>query len=233
MLHGGRRGTGSTADRWVDKANITIMVYLLGGPPRVGKSKISGEIRKRHAVSVVSTDTLGAVLENVLSPEVFPDLFVFKIFSEMPMAERVKLIMRNPAELIDYMKKESFIVWKAVEAFMSRENDECREVLIEGVAVLPELISRIEDIPHRVVFVGNQGEGLKERIWKYAEENKHDWMRGVCEEYIDAFALFVNRMSAYIEQEAKEHSFDYIEMDNRLFGDVTEECNQLLGLNSR
>ena len=58
------------------------MIFLLGGPPRVGKSIISSEIRQKHAVSVVSTDTLGAVLENVLSPESAPDLFVFGKFNE-------------------------------------------------------------------------------------------------------------------------------------------------------
>ena len=100
------------------------MIFLLGGPPRVGKSIISNEIRREHAVSVVSTDTLGAVLENVLSPESAPDLFIFGKFNKMPMAERVKLITKDPAEPIDYVRKESHVVWKAVEAFIRRENDE-------------------------------------------------------------------------------------------------------------
>jgi 2-phosphoglycerate kinase len=212
--------------------NFLIMIFLLGGPPRVGKSIISNEIRQKHAVSVVSTDTLGAVLENVLSPESTPDLFVFGKFNKMPMAERVKLITKNPAELIDYVRKESHVVWKAVEVFIRRENDEGRDVLIEGVAVLPELISRLEDIPHRVVFIGNQGENHKENIKKFAEENKHDWMRGVSDQYIGTYAMFVKRMSAYIEQEAKKYGFEYIEMDNELFGNVMEQVMKSLGLNA-
>src|SRR6266540_7193470 len=109
------------------------MIFLLGGPPRVGKSIISNKIRQKHAVSVVSTDTLGAVLENILSPEAAPDLFVFDKFNKMPMVEQVKLITKNPAELIDYVRKESHVVWKAVDAFIRRENDEGRDALIEGV----------------------------------------------------------------------------------------------------
>jgi 2-phosphoglycerate kinase len=209
------------------------MIFLLGGPPRVGKSIISNEIRQKHDVSVVSTDTLGAVLENVLSPESAPDLFIFGMFNKMPMAEQVKLITKNPAELIDYVRKESHVVWKAVEAFIRRENDEGRDVLIEGVAVLPELISQLEDIPHRVVFIGNQGENHKENIKKFVEENEHDWMRGVSDQYIDAFAIFVNRMSAYIEQEAKKYGFEYIEMDKELFGNIMEQVVKSLGLNAR
>ena len=209
------------------------MIFLLGGPPRVGKSLISSKIRQKHAVSVVSTDTLGAVLESVLSPETAPDLFVFAKFNEMPIAERVKFIKNDPAELIDYVRKESHVVWKAVEAFIRRENNEGRDALIEGVAVLPELMSQLEDIPHRVVFIGNQGENHKENIKKSAEENEHDWMRVVSGPYMDAFAIFVKRMSAYIEHEAKKYGCKYIEMDKALFGDVMEEVMKSLGLSAR
>ena len=208
------------------------MIFLIGGPPRVGKSKISSEIRQKRAVSVVSTDTLGAVLENVLSPEAASGLYVFGKFHEMPMAERVKLIMKDPAELIDYVRKESYVVWNAVEAFIRRENDEGRDILIEGVAILPELMSQLEDIPHRVVFIGNQGEHHKENIKKSAEENEYDWMRDVSDQYIGAFAMFVKRMSGYIEQETKKYGFKYIEMDKELFGDVVEDVMKLLGLSA-
>jgi 2-phosphoglycerate kinase len=208
------------------------MIFLLGGPPKVGKSIISNEIRQKHAVSVVSTDTLGAVLEKVLSPESAPDLFVFSKFNKMSMAERVRLITKNPAELIDYVRKESHVIWKAVDAFIRRENDEGRDALIEGVAVLPELVSRLENIPHRVVFIGNQGENHKENIKKFAEVNERDWMRDVSDQYISAFAMFVKRMSAYIEQEAKKYGFEYIEMNKELFGNVTEEVMKSLGLSA-
>ena len=206
------------------------MIFLLGGPPRVGKSIISNEIRQKYAVSVVSTDSLGAVLENVLSPESAPDLFVFDKFNKMPMAERVKFITKDPAGLINYVRKESQVVWKAVEAFIRRENDEGRDALIEGAAVLPELVIRLENVPHRVVFIGNQGENHKENIKKSAEENEHDWMRAVSDPYMSAFAMFVKQMSAYIEQQAKKYGFEYIEMDKESFGNVTEKVMKSLGL---
>ncbi len=206
------------------------MIFLLGGPPRVGKSIISNEIRQKYAVSVVSTDSLGAVLENVLSPESAPDLFVFDKFNKMPMAERVKFITKDPAGLINYVRKESQVVWKAVEAFIRRENDEGRDALIEGVAVLPELVIRLENVPHRVVFIGNQGENHKENIKKSAEENEHNWMRAVSDPYMSAFAMFVKQMSAYIEQQAKKYGFEYIEMDKESFGNVTEKVMKSLGL---
>jgi 2-phosphoglycerate kinase len=208
------------------------MIFLLGGPPRVGKSIISSAIHQQYALSVVSTDSLCAVLESVMSPEAAPDLFVFGKFNEMPIVEQVKLMTTDPAELIDYVKRESRVVWKAVEAFISRENDEGRNALIEGVAVLPELVSHLEDIPHRVVFIGNQGEDHKENIKMFASMNEHDWLRGASDQYIGAFAVFVMRMSVFIEQETKKYGFEYIEMDKKLIGDVTEDVVKSLGLSA-
>ncbi|MBN2556903.1 MAG: hypothetical protein JXA97_13275 [Anaerolineales bacterium] len=209
------------------------MIFLIGGPPRVGKSIISSEIRQKCAVSVVSTDTLAAVLENVLSPEAAPGLYVFRKFHAMPLDEQLKLMMQDPAALIDFVRKESQVVWKAAEALIRRENNEGRDVLIEGVAALPELMSQIEELPHRAVFIGNQGGHHKENIKKSAQENEHDWMRGASDEYINAFALFVKRMSAYIEQEARKYGFEYIEMDRAIFGDVTQKVMKSLGLSAK
>ena len=206
------------------------MIFLLGGPPRVGKSIISGKIRKKYAASVISTDSLGAVLENVWSPETAPDLFVKDKFDKLTLAERDKLITTEFAESIDYVRKESHVVWKAVEAFIRRENEEGRDVLIEGVGVLPELVNQLRDIPHRVVFIGNQGENHKDNIKKSAMENENDWMRDRSDQYIGIFALFVARMSDYIEQEAKKYGFEYIEMKNRLFENMPDDVIESLDL---
>ena len=58
-------------------------------------------------------------------------------------------------------------------------------------------------------------------------------MQGVSDQYIDAFAMFVKQMSAYIEQEAKKYGVKYIEMDKELLGDIAEEVMKALGLSTR
>lgn len=109
------------------------MIYLLGGPPRVGKSLVAAAIQNKLALSVISTDTLAAVLTSVLSPEATPDLYVFDRFHEMPIAEQTEFIRQDPAGFMDYVRRESVVVWNAVEAFMKREQEEGRHVLIEAL----------------------------------------------------------------------------------------------------
>jgi 2-phosphoglycerate kinase len=208
------------------------MIFLLGGPPRVGKTLISGDIQQKCGLSVVSTDTLSAVLEDVLSPQVAPDLYVFARFYAMPIAEQVKYISTHPAKFLDYIRRESHVVWKAIKAFIKRESEQGRDALIEGVAVLPELVNDLEGIPHRVVFIGNQGEEHKEHIERFAAENELDWMRGASDPFIHSFAAFVKWMSEYIHHEAMKYGFEYIEMDRKSLEDVTMEVLESLGLST-
>lgn len=206
------------------------MIYLLGGPPRVGKSIICRTITAEHGVNVVSTDSLGAVLETVLAPEAEPDLFIVSRLNEMTAADRIALMAEDTTVRIGYQIREGHAVWRAVKPFILREKDEGRDVVIEGVAVLPELVNQLGGIEHRAVFIGNQGNEHKENIKRSARENEHDWMRYASAEEIDAFATFVVRMSSYIENEAHRYSFEYIEMDKRPFSDaVAEVVDSLLG----
>ncbi len=198
------------------------MIYFLGGPPRVGKSIMSKTITKRHGISGVSTDSLGAVLENALDAETAPGLFVSARLDAMALEDRIDLMAKNTSKRIDWLVEEARATWVAVPPFIQREADEGRDVLIEGVAVLPHLVSELERPDFRAVFVGNQGNHLEENIRRGAAENEKDWMRAASDDYVSAFGIFVRRMSRHIEQEARERGFAYVEMGDMPFGDAVE-----------
>jgi 2-phosphoglycerate kinase len=196
------------------------MIYFLGGPPRVGKSIIAKTITSKYSINVVSTDSLGAVLENVLDPELEPGLFIVNRFNEMCVEDRIDLMIKNTTERINYQIEENRAVWKAVVPFVQRERDEGRDVVVEGVAILPELVNQLENVDFRVVFIGNQGNEHKENIKRSAQEIVHDWMQDASDKYVEAFAVFVMEMSKYIEREAHIYGFNYIEISGRPFDDT-------------
>jgi 2-phosphoglycerate kinase len=199
------------------------VIYFLGGPPRVGKSIIGRSITSKGRINVVSTDSLGAVLENVLDSDLEPGLFVVNRFYQMCVEDRIELLANNPADRINDQIEENRAVWKAVVPFVHRERDEGRDVVVEGVAVLPELVNQLEGVDFRVVFIGNQGSAHKENIKWSARENGHDWMRDASDRYIEAFAVFVKEMSRTIEREARLYGYPYIEMSRGPFDDAVRQ----------
>ena len=206
------------------------MIHFLGGPPRVGKSIIAGTITRQHGVSAVSTDSLGVVLEAVLDADAAPGLFAVTRFNEMAEADRVRLLATNSGKRIRWQVEESTAVWRAVEPFVLREQEEGRDLVVEGVAVLPELVNQLVTLDYQVVFVGNQENWQSKNIRASARENKHDWMQNASDEYIDAFVSFVVEMSSYVETEARRYGFRYIEMGGRRFDQaVAEVVDSLLG----
>ena len=196
------------------------MIYFLGGPPRVGKSIIAKTITSKYSINVGSTDSLGAVLENVLDPELEPGLFIVNRFNEMCVEDRIDLMVKNTTERINYQIEENRAVWKAVVPFVQRERDEGRDVVVEGLAILPELVNQLENVDFRVVFIGNQGNEHKGNIKRSAQEIGHDWMQDASDKYVEAFAVFVMAMSRYIEREAHIYGFNYIEISSRPFDDA-------------
>ncbi len=196
------------------------MNYLLGGPPRIGKSIIAGAIAVRRGVSVVSTDSLGAILESISSPEADPGLFCVARFNELPAARRLKVMKEDTAHRIDLQMQESQAVWRTVEPYIRREQEERRHLAIEGVAILPGLVSELRGVDYRAVFIGNQSTEHAKNIRASAERRLHDWIRQEADDYIEAFATFVVEMSRVIEAEAREHGFAYVEMARMPFDRV-------------
>ena len=196
----------------------------------MGKSTIAGMIRKRHAISAVSTDSLSAVLDGVWCDETAPDFFVMDRFRDLSPTAKERAIADDFAEPLKYLIEQDTVVWKAAVAFAKREHEEGRDILIEGTGIIPELVNQLDALPHRVVFVGNQAENHSESIRRSARDNPNDWMRRATDQYIDLFARFVMRMSVYIEQEARKHDFEYIETGNRSLEDAADLVVKSLGI---
>ena len=110
------------------------MIYFLGGPPRVGKSKISNLITKKCGISSVSTDSLGVVLENVLDPRTARKLFAVSELNEMPLANRIELMVEETSRRIDPQFEEGRATWRAVAPFIRKKQ---RKAVMSWLKELP------------------------------------------------------------------------------------------------
>ncbi len=200
-------------------------VYLIGGTPRTGKTTVTMRFLKERPILAASTDAIRYTLRQVISESQEPDLFhLGKYTSNDP--ERRAYLKSNPVDVIEVQNKESAIVWKSVVDFIYSNLVDGFDVLIEGIAVLPELVSQLE-CDYSAIFLGNQSDEHFQTILKSARSSVNDWMHELEEETIMAFAVFNQAFSKYIEEEVKSHNMKYLEVHDDNFD---EDMNKALTL---
>lgn len=201
--------------------------YLIGGTPRTGKTTLTMQFIKEHPVLAASTDAIRYTLRRVINEADEPDLFhLGKYTSNDP--ERRAYLKSNPLDVVEVQNKESAIVWRSVANFIASNIEDGFDVLIEGIAVLPSLVKQLE-CEYSAVFLGNQSEEHFQTILKSARANIDDWMHELEDETIEAFSVFNQRFSRYIEEEAVDNSMNYIEIHDHNFEvDIQKALKHLL-----
>jgi 2-phosphoglycerate kinase len=200
--------------------------YFIGGTPRVGKTTLNLRFLTKKPILSTSTDALRYTLRRVIKEQDEPDLFhLGKYTSDDP--NRRAYLKNNPMEAIVIQNKESAIVWKSVNDFVKSNLLDGFDVLIEGIAVLPEFLNKV-DYDYRAVFLGNQSKQHYQTILAAARNNENDWMHSLEDETINAFSIFNQAFSAYIEQEAKKYGLTYIEIHEDTFNDDIDTALNVL-----
>lgn len=201
--------------------------YFIGGTPRVGKSILTLRTIQEKPMMAASTDAFRFALRRIIEKEYQPDLFhLGKYTSDDP--ERRNYLRNHSQEIIDLQNRESLIVWKTVDDFVKSNLEDGLDVLIEGIAILPALLSQVS-YEYSAVFLGNQSEEHFDTILKFARANKNDWMHALEDETIEAFSVFNNSFSRYVENQAKNHNLPYVEIGDVSFeADIESALNTLL-----
>ncbi len=200
--------------------------YFIGGTPRVGKTTLTLKVLHERSMMAASTDAIRYTLRQVLKKEDYPNLFhLGKYTSDDPVHRNQ--IKNYPQEIIDIQNKESLIVWKSVDDFVRSNLEDGFDVLIEGIAILPSLLSQV-DYDYNAVFLGNQSTSHYNTILKSACQNKNDWMHTLEDETIEAFSIFNTSFSFYIAEEARQYNMSYIEVGDDTFNDDIDRALKLL-----
>lgn len=189
--------------------------YLIGGTPRTGKTTLTMRFIREQPMLAASTDAIRYTLRQVVNPVDQPDLFHLGKYTSND-SEKRDFLRTHPMDVVTVQNAESAIVWKSVNDFIQSNIDDGFDVLIEGIAVLPELVSQLK-CDYRVVFIGNKSDEHYQTILKSARANPNDWMHKLEDETIEAFAIFNQTFSSFIEQEAAKYHLPYVEIHDDNF----------------
>ena len=179
-------------------------IILIGGAPTVGKSFITRKASEKLKLPWISTDGIREMMRKVVRREDLPDLFSF--YDKEIKAESY-LSTHTPQQIVDSQNAESRDVWRGVKAIIDTDYV-WKDYIIEGVAIIPELVKRIDISKHNIkpiFLIDENEERVKEVVYKRGLWDKADtYSDNVKEIEVQWVSLF----NEYIKSEAKKYGYD-------------------------
>ncbi len=193
------------------------MIYLIGGPPKCGKTTLAKKMSRELQIPWISTDTLQNIVWAYSAKEKRPELFPH---SYLRGDSNDEFYSENSIEQIvkDYIAQGE-TCYEAIsmmaQTYLTDEDD----FIVEGYSVTPEIIAKIfnkfgkEHI--RAVFLvkHNEQQFIKD---VHKSNTPNDWILRKTKEEVTftKIAQMVSVYSRYFEEEAIKHSMVVLTMDN-------------------
>ena len=194
------------------------MIYMIGGVPRVGKTQLTHAIIKRRPMHAVSTDGIRYMLQHAFPKDALSkDLFLPSL-ADQPMDPNIALAIQNA---------EARALWPDIIEYVRSFQDEDIDVLVEGTAVIPELITECP-FPVTAAILSNNTPDHDKILMQEAQNNPHDWLSShdlvVQRRYVDFFAF----MDADLRAQAAMFDVQIIDIHDETFAADIEAAVDVL-----
>lgn len=187
------------------------MIYLIGGPPRTGKTVLTKKLSKKTKISWLSCDTLDAITQEYTPTNKWREKFPYSFL-------RRKSKMRNndefysthsPAQIMSVLKKQAKSVHKAIDAAVACEIADGNDYIIEGYHIMPsfaqKMIKKYGKQNVRAVFLTKfDANKFAKDVHKSTTPN--DWLTVLTkkQETFVKVGKMVSLYSRYFEKEAEK-----------------------------
>jgi 2-phosphoglycerate kinase len=197
------------------------VIYLVGGPPRTGKTKLAEHVIREHPMHAISTDAIRYMLRRTVPKhELSGDLF---------LSSEKHIRTGSLQHILKDQNDESEALWPYLVEIMNSYQADNYDLLLEGVAVIPWLLNKLE-FPYRAIIIGNSDETHDAKVIELASSNDHDWLHHHDPGEAAIFTKFFAHMSDWLKQEADRYGIDYHVMHDESFeDDLLQATHRLLG----
>lgn len=203
-------------------------MYLIGGVPRTGKSKIADMLRNKAGISLVSTDALEILVHSQTDPSKHAEIFPKNAMRDCAPTNDEMYTMFTSEEIVDAYKVQAQSVWKNVEkiADIAVRNDQ--SVIIEGHHLHPALIMRLlQKYPSHIKSVFLVKKNIDDIVGgARAHTTNNNWFvqKTHDESIYPLIGLSLQKYGEFFCQEAKRNNLVVIEMD----GDFSARAHTVL-----
>lgn len=187
------------------------MLYLVGGVARAGKSITASVMLERYSIPYLSLDSLRWGLTKGA-----PSLGIHSDNNDHEDAERL---------------------WPMIEAIIENILFDGRDYLIEGVCLLPKLVSECRHAnPNnvRTCFLGYPQVGLDEKVNATMNyEGPNDWLRRLDKKSVRGFIGEAIQTSMSLKTECESYSIPFINSGSNFPRAINESVNVLTDSGAR
>jgi 2-phosphoglycerate kinase len=205
------------------------MIYLIGGPPRCGKTTLAEALAKRLSFPYFTLDHVTSAISPYISEHEYATKLPLRVArQETDFSNDVFYAKYSAEQTVDIYLRQAETFWPGVENFIKYAVRDGHDLILEGWQILPRLLREVITPENRdeikAIFlykldVGRIVSGLK------ASTARHDWVvRNTREESTFlAIAKMISHFGGRIEKEAGEYDFRGVNTDSN-FEQTIEEA---------
>lgn len=192
------------------------MIYIIGGAPRCGKTKLAQKLSKKLNIPIFSTDQLR---KDILKCTPCNKIDIKFPFEKMFQGDKVDDFFANytARDILNADLREARSIWKIIKNFIEDKILLNQDYIIEGVHLLPKYVTQLPKLSKKlkILYIGKIDtnkilQGLRRNT------DKNDWILGHIykQRSLLKAAEMVRLYSKYFLREAKKHHFKFVNTED-------------------
>lgn len=194
------------------------MVYLIGGPPRSGKTSLAKTMSKKYSIPWVSTDMLEVVSGQYMTKKQWFQTHPYSLLRRKLQSNDAFYGVLSSKKIVMVLRKQAVATFPAIDMATISEINDGNDYIVEGYHIEPslvrELIQKYGAKNIRAIFL-TKFDAKKFATDVHKSTTPNDWLLSGTKN-LNTFVK-VGEMVAYysrfFEAEAKKHNFKVFNMD--------------------
>lgn len=208
------------------------MIYLIGGPPKCGKTTLAKELSKSFGIPWISTDSLQSIVYAYTDKKDIPKKFPWgEIRRQTKRSNDIAYNKYSAKQIVSVYRSQAKSTFKAIEMMALSEITDGNDLIIEGYHIEPQFVANLNKKYggkiKSVFLVKKDAEKFVHDIKKTSTPN--DWIinRTKNADTYNLIAKMICEYGKFFGNEAKKRHLKVIKMDDNFNERIDEAIKSL------